>query len=131
TKVDRSHRMLIDKRRSPRNIDVEFVSIDYINAYDAFCEEIVEEWQPVGATENRLVQTLAESKWKYTRANARKRAVYVKTLTGEPLSIAQIKSLTALQQLGSRFQREYQTTLKLLRQMQADRRQRQELQERL
>ena len=34
--------MLVDKRRIPRKIDVEFVSIDYINAYDAFREEIVE-----------------------------------------------------------------------------------------
>ena len=118
---------MVDKRRIPRKIDVEFVSMEYINAYDAFREEIVEEWQPVGATETRLVQTLAESKWKYTRANARKRAVYVKTLTGEPLSIAQIKSLTALQQLGSRLQQEYQTTLKLLQRTQAERSHRQEV----
>lgn len=113
----------------PRKIDVEFLSMDYINAYNAFCEEIVQEWQPVGAAEQRLVETLAESKWQYTRANARKRAVYVKTLTGEPLAIAQVKSLTELQRHGSRFQLDYQNALKRLQRLQADRRQRQELRE--
>jgi hypothetical protein len=112
-------------------IEVEFLAADYINAYNAFCAQIFEEWQPAGPTEKRLVRLLAECKWQGDRAKARKRAVYTKTLTGEPLAIAQVKILTELQQLGSRFQRDYQNTLKLLERLQADRKQRRELQEQL
>lgn len=113
----------------PLRIEVEFLPPDYIDSYSAFRDEMVQEWQPVGPAERRLVQRLAQCKWKHTRANERKRAVYIKTLTGEPLSIAQIKSLTALQQLGSRLQHGYQTTLKLLQRTQADRRHKQQSQE--
>lgn len=130
--------MLLSKPRSrssranpnpapPRKIHVEFLSEDYLNEYNAFCDELVQEWQPASTAEERLVQTLADRKWRSDRANERKRAVYAKTLTGEPLDIAQVKILTELQQHGSRFQREYQNTLKMLQRLQADRKHRQEL----
>jgi hypothetical protein len=115
----------------PRRIEVEFLTDDYMNAYNSFCGELLEEWQPVGSAEKHLVQTLAHCKWKADRANTRKRAVYAKTLTGEPLAMAQVKVLTELQQHGSRFQRDYQNTMKLLQEIQADRKRREQARENL
>ena len=108
--------MLLSKRpdasAGPRKLDVEFLSAEYIDAYHAFCAEIVQEFQPSGPTEERLAQTLADCKWQGDRSKIRKRAVYAKTLTGEPLSTAQIKLLMELQKRVSRIQGDYQNTLK-------------------
>src|SRR5207253_5429865 len=44
--------------------------------YDSHCGEFFQDWQPQGATEKHLVQTVAEKQWQSHRADAELRSVH-------------------------------------------------------
>src|SRR2546425_1000398 len=105
----------------PRMLQVEYMSKEYMNMYNAFCRDVVDEWQPIGPMEKAIVRNLADLKWRAERANSRKRLVYSKTLTGAPLDIEQVKLIAEIQRHFSGYQHDYQNTMKQLQQMQARR----------
>jgi hypothetical protein len=126
--------------------DVVLMPEEDMQIFQVFCHDFHQEWQPVGQTEKQLVQTLANNQWRIHRAHSRERAVYaigqdklgdqidaeqpeVRTaLTAALVDIQQSKELERISRHGSRIQRDYMNTLKMLQQLQAERKQREEKQ---
>src|SRR5437660_7536635 len=115
-----------------------------IALYKKHCEEFAEDWHPKGATEKHLVQTLADQQWRLHRAHSREIAAYaighdefgdrIKTgdaaihavLTAAVVDLEQSKDLDRISRYASRIQRDYHMTLRELRAMQSERREREQ-----
>jgi hypothetical protein len=126
--------------------DVVLLPEEDMKIFQAFCQGYHREWRAVGPTEKQLVQTLANNQWRINRAQSRERAVYAigqdkfadqintdhpeiqTALTAAMVDIEQSKELDRLSRHGSRIQRDFMNTLKVLQQLQAERKQREEKQ---
>jgi hypothetical protein len=91
--------------------------------FDQHCRGFFEEFQPATPTENHLVQELADTSWRLRRvplieatllANANRPSQHSET----------IQSLSMLGLHGARLSRQFQKTLQQLRELQAERRDR-------
>ncbi len=102
-------------------------------AYEAHCRGFRDEYQPATATETQLVQELADTAWRLNRipkleAGLLDRAANPST-DREEISFDVIdahRTLATLGLHGSRLSRQFQKTLTMLRELQAERRQREE-----
>ena len=110
--------------------------------YQTFCQGFFTDWTPVNTTEKQLVQTLIDTQWRLNRARAHENSFFALGHFGTPADInpgdPEIHaSLTAARMLldrsrdfdnlskhEQRLTRIFQSTLKLLRELQVERKQR-------
>jgi len=90
-------------------------------AYQQICHKFFEEYKPATATEATLVQLLADTTWRLNRIPQLEDAVLGDTSLPPQQAIEQISRLGLY---SSRLSRQFQTTVKQLREIQDDRRQR-------
>lgn len=105
---------------------------DDLLAYRRHVQSFIDEYQPSGASEEHLVQSLADTAWRLNRAAALESNVLALNATGadkldNALSVAaalesQTKALSNLSMHSQRLSRQFERTLALLRTIQAQRR---------
>jgi len=96
-------------------------------AYKKHCEQFHDEYQPGTPTENQLTQELADTAWRLNRIPTLE-AKFITSATdrnsNHQLNMVDThRTLATLGLHGQRLSRQFQRTLQLLRQIQADRRQ--------
>jgi hypothetical protein len=108
-------------------------------AHDAFCKELIEDFHPGTAVERQLAQSIAEDFWRLNRVPAMENNIFALGHTNErsEIRIALANARTFLTQANQfslltiyeqRINRNVQRNLKLLRELQAERKaQRQEV----
>jgi hypothetical protein len=105
---------------------------DDLLAYRRHVQSFIDEYQPSGASEEHLVQSLADTAWRLNRAAALESNVLALNATGadkldNALSVAaalesQTKALSNLSMHSQRLSRQFERTLALLRTIQTQRR---------
>jgi len=90
-------------------------------AYQQLGHKFFDEYQPATATEATLVQLLADTSWRLHRVTQLEDAIFADTSLRAQDAIQQISRLALY---SSRLSRQFQTTVKQLREIQDDRRQR-------
>ncbi|MBZ5608885.1 MAG: hypothetical protein LAP38_11535 [Acidobacteriia bacterium] len=117
-----------------------------LDAYQSHHQAFLDEYQPQGATETQLLQELSDTAWRLNRIAALETNLLTLGLTGHiekistghpeadaALAIAaafreQTRALNTISTLGQRLSRQFQKTLEQLRQLQAERRQKEDRQ---
>jgi len=90
-------------------------------AYQQLCHKFFDEYQPATVTEATLVQLLADTSWRLNRIPHLEAAVFADTTQPSQDAIHQVAKLGLY---SSRLSRQFLNTLKQLREIQDDRRQR-------
>jgi hypothetical protein len=91
-------------------------------AYQRHKQEFFDEYQPKGATEKQLVQSLADAGWRLNRVNSLEDALFAVSAGDEASSLdTQIRTLSSLSMHGHRLSRQFERTLQQLRQVQKER----------
>jgi hypothetical protein len=95
-------------------------------AFDQHCRGFFDEYQPATPTENHLVQELADTSWRLRRVPLVEATLLTNAIRPSQLADPQptIHSLSMLGLHGARLSRQFQKTLQQLRQLQAERRER-------
>ncbi len=108
------------KRQSSRNSfkhgltgQIHIATIQEMAVYQAFCQEFFDEWKPAGPTEKGMVQTLADTQWQIFHATTLIKNIHPDD-DGE-LSVEQSQKLDRYSRHASRFKRDFERTLKLLK----------------
>jgi len=89
-------------------------------AYQQLCQKFFEEYKPATATEATMVQLLADTSWRLNRIPQLEDAVLADTAQTPQAAIDQIAKLGLY---SSRLSRQFQNTVKQLREIQGDRKQ--------
>jgi len=102
-----------------------------LQAYQSHLESFVDEYNPAGATEQHLVQALADASWRLNRAAALESNLLSLAATGDALAVAaslesQCKALANLSMHSQRLSRQFERTVTQLRALQATRRDKEE-----
>ena len=82
-----------------------------MQAYLAHCQNYSEEWKPSGTTEVHIVQSIADTQWRLHRAHAHQ-------LTTDAVDSEQIDRIS---RYASRIQRDLHSSIKLLQNLHAER----------
>ena len=91
-----------------------------MQAYLAHCQNYAQEWQPAGVTEMHIVQSIADTQWRLHRAHAHQ--LTTDAMDSEQLDeIERTKALDRISRYASRIQRDLQSSIKLLQNLQAER----------
>ena len=91
-----------------------------MQAYLAHCQNYSEEWKPSGTTEVHIVQSIADTQWRLHRAHAHQ--LTTDAMDPEQLDeIERTKALDRISRYASRIQRDLQSSIKLLQNLQAER----------
>jgi hypothetical protein len=111
-------------------------------AYDSHCASFFYDWQPQGATEKHLVQTVAAKQWQMHHADSMLQSIYAlgqdaladkidvehplihDALTAGMFTMQKSKELDLIGRYASRLQRDFRNALKDLQTLQAQRKQR-------
>ena len=111
-------------------------------AYDSHCASFFHDWQPQGATEKHLVQTVAAKQWQMHHADAMLQSIYAlgqdalagkidaehpeihDALTAGMFTMQKSKELDLIGRYASRLQRDFRHALRDLQTMQAQRKHR-------
>ena len=116
------------KQRSSRNATTHGLTAQSVvlapeeeAAYQQLCQKFFDEYKPATATEAAMVQQLADTTWRLNRILQLEDAVLANTSLTPQDAIDQISRLGLY---SSRLSRQFQTTVKQLREIQDDRRQR-------
>ena len=116
------------KQRSSRNATTHGLTAQSVTlapeeeaAYQQLCTKFFEEYQPATATEAAMVQLLVDTTWRLNRIVQLEDAVLANTTLPPQDAIEQISRLGLY---SSRLSRQFQNTVKQLREIQDDRRQR-------
>ena len=98
-----------------------------MQAYLAHCQNYLQEWKPAGTTESHILQSIADSQWRLHRAHAHQLttdAMDPEQLGNDPAlaEIERSKALDRISRYASRIQRDLQAFIKLLQNLQSERR---------
>ena len=129
------HRSSLNALRHGLTGQIIVLPSDDLEAYQRHIKSFVKEYQPKGATEQNLVQTLADNVWRQHRVAALENNVLTLGIVGEQdvaddvqqaLAIAaslesQTKALANLSLHGQRLSRQFEKTLALLQELQLKR----------
>jgi hypothetical protein len=91
-------------------------------AYEQYVRECFDEFQPQGPTEEQLVQMLADSAWRQRFIVPAEIDILTPAATDMATLKKQIRALNVLELHSRRLRRQYDSTFKLLRKIQAQRR---------
>jgi hypothetical protein len=121
---------------------VNIITEEDRKAYDSHCASFFHDWQPQGATEKHLVQTVAAKQWQMHHADAMLQSIYAlgqhaladkvdiehpqihDALTAGMFTMQKSRELDLIGRYASRLQRDFRNALKDLQNLQAQRKQR-------
>jgi len=130
------------KERSARNAvrhgltsAAAFLPNEDPEAYQDFCRKLIDDLRPKGALEEQLARAMADIQWRLNRCRSIEQVI----LAAEPdrgyepshyarFQRDQVESLNKFSMYEQRLTRNFQTTLKQFRELQAERREREEQQ---
>ncbi|HYL78623.1 MAG TPA: hypothetical protein VEU96_30810 [Bryobacteraceae bacterium] len=93
------------------------------DAYHHFCSRMIEDLRPEGMLEEQLAKTVADAQWRLNRCRNLERKVTLAEYQ-DPLKL--VEALNKFSLYEHRLTRKFQTTLKQFRDIQADRREREQ-----